>query len=105
MSAADQTDEALPAEADAPQNAQFLACIALAAGLIREATSRALATSDPQAAIALAGQVIEHSDTIQDVVRQMMVALDCGPETFEAAKDGLKRIGAFRACQGLEGNA
>lgn len=86
-------------------NALLLGNMALAAGLIREAATKAAAATDADTIVNLLGQIGEYSDTIRDAASDMAEALGCGADTVEAVREGLARIEAFRACQGLEGRA
>lgn len=89
---------------DLSPNAVLLGNMALAAGLIREAATKA-AAADPDTVGKLLEQIGEYSDTIRDTASDMAEALGCGPDTVEAVRQGLARVEAFRACQGLEGRA
>jgi hypothetical protein len=98
-----ETDDTTTPTATA--NAVLIGRVALAAGLIPQAITKAASATDADTIIGLLEEIAEYADTIRDTAADMADAMGCGREAVEAVKAGMARVEAFRGCTGLEGSA
>lgn len=105
MTQADQQPTTQLGDEDSlPPQAHFLAGIAIAAALTREAATQGKNSGPADLAVIL-DNICEFATWIGDIAAGTADVMGCGPETVEAVRLGKERVDAFRACRGMEGSA